>query len=84
MMSLSAFSYIQDENYNIHSLQHYQYALPKINSLQHYPNSLPSECHIRSTADLGADGLFFTHILLLIFEVGRLNSSRHEKVLTTD
>lgn len=70
MMALSAFSFIQEDTYNIHSLQHYQYALPKINSLQHYPAALPRECHINSTADLGTDGLFFTHLLLLIFEVG--------------
>lgn len=70
MMALSAFSFIQDDSYNTHSLQHYHHALPLINSQPQDPNTLSRECHVNDTADLGTDGLFFTHLLLLIFEVG--------------
>lgn len=63
MMAVSALSLAhQDGSQNMDALQYYQQAFP---SLQ---NS------IRSSEDLLSDGLFLTHFLLLVYEVGILLS----------
>lgn len=59
MMAVSALSLAhQDGGQNIDALQHYQQAFPSLQTC------------LRSNQDLSSDGLFLTHFLLLVYEVG--------------
>lgn len=64
MMAVSALSLAhQDGGQNIDALQHYQQAFPSL------------QTSLRSPQDLCSDGLFMTHFLLLIYEVGYFSCS---------
>lgn len=48
-----------------------QHRSKSIDALQHYHQAFPSlQIALRNTNDLCSDGLFLTHFLLLVYEVG--------------
>jgi hypothetical protein len=58
MIAVGAFSLAQDDNARSHAFLCYQVALSEL----------------RNLTNLSADGVFMTHIVLLVYEVGRLQS----------